>query len=455
VNVIRRISSALWTRITIFGAALAAIVRLGGTLGASLFGRTGTIQSRLIHALFAPRGLRLVFSVCRAFKPNLNFRRKLISAYDNSGTVLVTRFDDVKDVIRRDKDFEVVYGPRMIELTGGRNFFLGMADTPDYTRDVSAMRLVVRRDDLTSMVRPFASRRAAELVSSATSGRIDVPQDLALRVAVQWFGEYFGAPGPSEGEAIDWTTVLFWYLFADLKADAKLDARALDLAGQCRAYLDALIQTRKAQPSERDDVLNRCLVLQTAGVPGMDDLGIRNNLLGLIVGAIPTTSQAAVQALDQLLDRPVALAGAQRAAQANDDELLARYVFEALRFNPVSPLLYRRAIRDTVIAGNTLRAVYVSKSTMVVPALLSAMFDRLRLTDPESFRIDRPVDHYILWGDGLHTCFGAHINQVLVPSILKPLLARKGLRRTNGQAGQIDAQGTPFPVHLHVEFDVS
>jgi cytochrome P450 len=455
VNVIRRVSFALWTRVTIFGAALAAIVRLVGTLVASLFGRTGTIQSRLIHALLAPRGLRLVFSVCRAFKPNLNLRRKLISAYDNSGTVLVTRFDDVKDVIRRDKDFEVVYGSRMIELTGGRNFFLGMADTPDYTRDVSAMRLVVRRDDLTSMVRPFASQRAAELVNGATSGRIDVPQDLTLRVAAQWFSEYFGVPGPSERETIDWTTVLFWYLFDDLKADAEFDARALDLAGQCRTYLDSLIQGRKAQPSERDDVLNRCLVLQAAGVPGMDDLGIRNNLLGLIVGAIPTTSQAAVQALDQLLDRPVALAGAQRAAQANDDELLARYVFEALRFNPVSPLLYRRAIRDTVIAGNTLRAVYVSKSTMVVPALLSAMFDRLRLTNPESFRIDRPVDHYILWGDGLHTCFGAHINQVLVPSILKPLLARKGLRRANGQAGQIDAQGTPFPVHLHVEFDVT
>jgi hypothetical protein len=63
------------------------------------------------------------------------------------------------------------------------------------------------------------------------------------------------------------------------------------------------------------------------------------------------------------------------------------------------------------------------------------------------------VDHYILWGDGLHTCFGAHINPVLVPAILKPLLARKGLRRAPGQAGQIDAQGTQFPVHLLVEFD--
>jgi cytochrome P450 len=453
--VIGSVCSALWTRVVTFGAALTSLIRLVSMAVASLFGRTGTIRSRLTAALIAPRGLRLAFAVLRALKPNFIIRRQLIAAYANSGTVLVTRFDDVKDVLRRDRDFEVVYGPRMEQLTGGRNFFLGMQDTPDYTRDVSAMRLAVRRDDFTTLVRPFAYRCAAELVDRATNGRIDVPQDLTLRVPAQWLGEYFGTPGPSEQEIIEWGTVMFWYLFIDLNADAGLDARALAAAGRCRAYLDALIQERKAHPSKRDDVLNRCIALQAAGVPGMDDLGIRNNLLGLIVGALPTTSRAAVNALDQLLDRPNALAGARRAAQANDDALLARYVFEALRFNPVSPILYRRATRDTVIAGNTARAVKVSQSTMVVAGCLSAMFDRLRLSDPESFRIDRPADHYILWGDGLHTCFATHINPLLVPAILKPLIARKGLRRAPGQAGQIDTQGTPFPVHLHLEFDVT
>jgi cytochrome P450 len=453
--VITSVCSAVWTHIAIVGAAFAAIVRLMGTVVAGLFGRTGTIQSRLTDALIAAPGQRLVFSVLRAFKPNLNIRRKLITAYRNSGTVLVTRFDDVRDVLRRDKDFEVVYGPRMVQITGGRNFFLGMQNTPDYTRDVSAMRLAVRRDDLTSLVQPFAYRLATEFVGGAASGRMDVPQDLTLRVPTQWLGEYFGIPGPSERELVEWATVIFWYLFIDLRADAGLDARALDAAERCRAYLDALIRERKACPSGRDDVLNRCLALQAAGVPGMDDVGIRNNLLGLIVGAIPTTSQAAVQALDQLLDRPDVLAGAQRAAQANDDAMLARYVFEALRFNPVSPILYRQAARDTVIAPNTLRALKVSQSTIVVAVGLSAMFDRLRLQDPNSFRVDRPVDHYMLWGDGLHTCFGAHVNSVMVPAILKPLLASKGLRRAPGRAGQIDTQGTRFPVHLHIEFDVT
>jgi cytochrome P450 len=89
---------------------------------------------------------------------------------------------------------------------------------------------------------------------------------------------------------------------------------------------------------------------------------------------------------------------------------------------------------------------------MVLAANLSAMFDPLQLASPNSFRVDRPWDDYILWGDGLHTCCGAHVNRALIPTILKPLLAKRGLRRAAGAAGQIDTGGTPFPAHLVVEF---
>src|SRR5204863_9563829 len=136
----------------------------------------------------------------------------------------------------------------------------------------------------------------------------------------------------------------------------------------------------------------------------------RNNLIGLIIGAVPTTSKAAIQAINELLDRPDALAGAGRAARADDDPLLSRYIFEALRFNPVNPFIYRRAARDAIIAKGTLRARSVTKGTMVLAANLSAMFDPLKFDTPNAFRMDRPGDNYLLWGYGLHTCFGAHIN---------------------------------------------
>jgi cytochrome P450 len=185
----------------------------------------------------------------------------------------------------------------------------------------------------------------------------------------------------------------------------------------------------------------------------MDDLGIRNNLIGLFIGAIPTISKACVHILEQLLERPAALASAQAAARAGDDSLLAAHLFEAFRFAPINPIIYRRAVRDTRIAAGTLRARNIPKDAMVLAANLSAMFDPLEIDAPESFRTDRPWGDYMLWGYGLHTCFGATINRAVIPAILRPLLARAGLRRAGGDAGRIDFGGTPFPQHFCLEWD--
>ena len=444
--------AAVWTRLVLFGEGLAGLAGLAGAAGASLMGGQGSLASRFGAAAATPLGLRRAFAVLRAFQPNLLLSRKLVTAYDNSGTAVVSRFEDVVDVLSRDGEFEVVYGPRMEMITGGANFFLGMQNTPQYTRDVANMRLAVRRDDVTAAVVPFVAQRAAQIVAAAP-GRIDVPLELTLPVPAQLLGTYFGTPGPSQAQVVDWTTTLFWYLFIDLNADPGLDAKAVAAAAGLRTYLDQAVAARKAAPTGADDVLNRCLGMQGAGLPGMSDLDIRNNLIGLIIGEVPTTSKAAVQALGQLMDRPAALAEAQAAARAGDDAGLAACVFEALRFNPVNPLIYRRAVVDTVIAANTPRARKVAKGTMVMASNLSAMFDPERLTTPGAFRTDRPWSDYILWGYGLHTCFGAYINRAVLPALLKPLLQRPNLRRAVGAAGRIDLAGTPFPAHLTLEFD--
>src|SRR5215216_100325 len=449
--IILNLISGLTRRLALLGRGLASLVRLIGIAIGCLRGE-GTLAQRLAPALNTPASFRLIFDVLRAFAPNLVFSKQFITSYDNTGTASVTRYQDVVEVVSRDGDFEVVYEPRMLEITGSENFFLGMQDTPQYSRDVSNMRIAVRRNDVVDIIQPFAARKTAELVEAA-NGRIDVPKDLTLRVPAQLVGEYFGTPGPSELQMIDWTTNMFWFLFIDLKKDPTVGAKAREGALRCREYLDTAIRERKAAPSDRDDILSRCLAMQAANLPGMDDLGIRNNLIGLLIGAVPTTSKAAIQALEQLLDQQQALEGAQRAARADDDRLLASYIFEALRFNPVNPLIYRRAARDAVIAKGTLRSRKIPKGTMVLAVNLSAMFDPLKIDAPNEFRVDRPWDNYILWGYGLHTCFGAHINQVLIPAILKPLLKKSRLRRAAGAAGQVDTMGTPFPAHLVLEFD--
>ncbi len=425
-----------------------------GGLGATIaLAVTAASKGGFGAALGSPEGQRRAFAVLRAFQPNLVLSQLLVKAYDNTGTVIVSRRQDVREVLERSDVFDVVYAPRMEMITGGADFFLGMQDIPDYARDVSNMRVVVRRDDLPTIVQPIVAAKAAALVA-ASGGTFDVPQALTLPTAHHLLEVYFGTPGPTPAEMIDWTTTLFWYLFIDLAANPTFDAKAMAAAAAIRAYLDEAIAARKASGGRGDDILGRCLALQASGAPGMDDLGIRNNLVGLLIGELPTTSCAANRALDQLLSRPEALASARAAALADDDALLAQHVYEALRFFPVNPIIYRRANCETWIADGTLRARRVKPGAMVMASNLSAMFDGTELPGVNSFRTDRPWDAYMLWGFGMHTCFGDHLNRITLPAILKPLLSQKNLRRAPGAAGQIDNGDTPFPVHFNVAFDL-
>ena len=75
--------------------------------------------------------------------------------------------------------------------------------------------------------------------------------------------------------------------------------------------------------------------------------------MGFIVGGPPQPPMVVPQAMEQLLRRPDALAGAQAAARRGDDELLAGYVFEAMRFDPLAPALPRIALRTAMIAAGT------------------------------------------------------------------------------------------------------
>jgi cytochrome P450 len=80
------------------------------------------------------------------------------------------------------------------------------------------------------------------------------------------------------------------------------------------------------------------------------------------------------------------------------------------------------------------------------------MIDRRRVPDPQAFNPRRLPHEYIHFGYGLHQCFGIHINKVLLPLMLKPLLMRDNLRRAPGAEGRLRKRGA-FADTLHVEYD--
>lgn len=422
----------------------ASIAKL--SLFAQVIAASGGVTTRVKSVLGTAAGQRALFTLLRLVRPRLHLKRNLIACYPGQSSLILSRAADVDAVLAREADFSVVYEPRMRRITGGPNFFLGMQDGPEYQRNAQAMRRIVAVDDLARLVLPMV--RADAMAALAAAGRrIDLPPQLSARIPARMVQRYFGLHTASVDDLIPWATAMFHYLFSDLTAEPIAESEALTAAAATRDALDAAIAAPTA-----DTLIARAVAAREAGEAAFAGDGVRNNMIGIIIGAIPTLSKAACYALDELFRRPAALANAQATAQAGDEAGVGAHLFEALRFNPANPVIYRRATDDT-----RLGSVTVTKNTMLLAANLSMMHDEAVVPSPRVFRTDRPWGQYLLWGRGLHLCFGDHINRAALPAMMMPLLRLPGLRRSPGSAGQIDGRingrDTPFPRHFSVEWD--
>ncbi len=390
---------------------------------------------------WAANHLLFVFAILRCLKPILVLKELAV----------VTRFAHVQEVMSRDDAFNVTYEKKMRVVAGGSNFFLGMGPTPIYQRDVSNMRLAIRRTDVETIVVPMVEKFATEIVDQA-GGQIDAVHDLSRIVPAMLVEQYMGVSGPTRDDLIEWTSNLFYYLFfPNISEEAnRIGAEQSALA---RDQIDIIIAARKESGEQKDDALGRLLQMQQANLPGLTDADIRNNLLGIIIGAIPTTSKSAALVLDYLLDNPETMRAAKAVAQQNDLQTLNKYVLESLRFNYFGPGLFRDCTQDYVVGKGSWRATKIPKGTRVFVSTLSGMWDGREIKKPKRFDINRPHYQYMHYGYGMHTCFGQYINDVQIAIIVKSLLVKDNLQRAAGDAGKLQWNETKaFPTRLRVTF---
>lgn len=374
---------------------------------------------------------------------------------------LVTRHDDVEDVLAREQDFGVteIYAERMGRTSGP--FILGMERTPQYERESRWLRSAVRDGDLPRirrLTRGYVddALKTARRASSGDFVEIDLVSTLSRRIPVLLIHDYFGVPVADEAQMMRWMRATFWELFLNLTNDGRVRRAAEEASAELNPYLERIIAARTQEiesGSDRDDFLTRLLRTRADfGEPAFSDFDVRRSLAGIIIGAVDTLNKAIAQLVAELLRRPEQLAAAQRAAQDDDLELVSRYAFEALRYDPLNPILLRVCRRDTLLAPGTPREAQVNAGTTVCVATQSAMFDPERFERPEEFRLDRPYENYLLFGDGQHRCFGEAFNRVIIPELLMALLRLPKLRRPRGRRGMMSFEG-PFPDELLLEFE--
>ena len=369
------------------------------------------------------------------------------------GWAMVTRFEHVQEVLAQEKVFNVPFGERMMEMTAGPNFVLGMQDGPDYQRNHVQILRAFKREDVGSIVAPLSTRFAAEIVAGC-GGRLDAIEDLITRVPTLLCESYYGVPISDKLRFAQWTIAMSGYMFGPPGERPENAGTAVAAANCIRPVIDNAIRDAKAAANRPDTILARFVAMQKEEAEGLTNDVIRGHLFGMITGFVPTNTIAAGNVLEMLLRRPDFMARARAAALADDDDLLRRCLFEAMRFKPINPGPFRVCSQDYTIAKGTGGATTIRAGTRMLVSTQSAMFDERKVEKPTEFNPDRARTDYMLFGHGLHWCIGAYIAEAQIVQTFKPLLKRTGLRRASGAAGQMQRLSV-FPVHLAVEFDSS
>ncbi|OED41879.1 hypothetical protein AB833_08570 [Chromatiales bacterium (ex Bugula neritina AB1)] len=385
----------------------------------------------------------LLFAIIRNTRPNL--------VMPGDGPVFITRFRDVQEALQRPEIFNVPYGPMMDPSVGP--FMLSRDDTVLNQRDKGIMLSLIQRKDMQD-VRKIVARLTEEAVAPQLDKReIDVVATISRNVPMRLTGEYFGFPGPDLETMLRWSKATQLDMFHNGDRDPDIHQANIEAGAEMKQYLaDWIPQCRDrlhANP-DGDDILCRLLKSNFPDEIEFDEQRIATNIMGTLVGGGETTSQALVQILEQLFKRPEHLEGAIAAAKADDDDLLYRYCWEALRFDPINPFVVRNCVQDYKIASGTFRRAKIKAGKTVLVSTRSAMRDSRELPAAGDFCIDRPAYHYMHMGYGMHTCLGDQVSRVQLPEITKRLLKLPGIRLVRG----IDPKDKPFPESFIIGFDI-
>ena len=395
--------------------------------------------------------------------------------FANPAFVMVTRHADVIDVLARPDLFSVRgYGLKMDPSVGP--FMLGRDRTAINWHDKAVMRSVLRFEDL-PRVRQLAGETARQALDSP-GGTIDLVPELGRLVPLRVVQRYFGFAGPDDATMLRWSKATQTDMFRNPFNDPAQHQANIEAGNAMRAWLRQELARRRPAPDqpehpiwpvlrwllgapkpatrpriqpEGDDAFSRLRrMMRGSDTPFADEERLVSNVAGLLVGAIETTSQAIVQVVEQILQRPDVRAQAEAAARADEPSNFDEIVWEALRFNPITTMLFRYTERDTVLAPGSEGATPVRQGTIVAACIGSAMFDEDVVQEPDSFRAGRPDSRLFHLGFGHHECLGRHVGMQIVPEAVRQVLLTPGIGLIGGADGQIDFAGGVFPEHFRV-----
>lgn len=343
---------------------------------------------------------------------------------DNLGAWLVTRYDDVRAILRDTERFssrfptgpqpggeslmkgimELMQDPEMadvlgsVSMTRGRASVLLNADPPDHRRQRRLVNPAFRPDRLRRF-EPLIRSTALSLMGDVKDalrreGSVDIVSAFAVGLPMTIIAHALGVPDDDLDTFKRWSDDIVMPIGNQDPTTEQVRGFVLSTKA-FNEYFLARIAERKVQPT--DDILSDIANAVIDGEELTDDeqLGM---LTQFLVAGNETTTKLITNIVRHLADSP----DVQSRVRA-DRGLIEPLVEEMLRIEAPVGGLFRQAKVDVEING-----VEVAAGQHLWLLFASANRDECRFADPDVVDVDRAnVKEHLAFGNGEHFCPGA------------------------------------------------
>jgi cytochrome P450 len=326
---------------------------------------------------------------------------------EGPGFWVVSRYDDVSQVLRDDRNFTSEQGNVLTTMLRGGDTgagrMLAVTDGPHHTELRKLLLKAFAPRALTDVVRRVRLLIRGLLEEAVERGSCDFAKDVASRIPLETICDLLDVPVADRPEVLRLTKSALASDYETPGADVDRIAR-----GEIILYFSDLLAERRKSPGT--DPIS---LMATAEVGGrrLDDEDIILNCYSLIMGGDETSRLSMIGAVRAFAEHPD-----QWAALRNGAVTVESAGEEILRWTTPTMHFGRAATGDV-----ELRDQLIAAGDLVTLWFTSANRDETVFPDPDQFDLARTPNKHLALGYGRHFCLGAYLGRVEINAMLDGL----------------------------------
>lgn len=245
-------------------------------------------------------------------------------------------------------------------------------------------------------------------------GSFDFVQDFGRWIPMDVISSFMGIPVEDRRDINSWAD----QMLSREEGEESAGERAMAAVTSIHQYLQAVLQDRKTNP--QPDFLTELATAEITQEDGskrpFTDQESFEFMLLLAAAGNETVARLLSNTGVLLARHPD-----QRQKLRDNPELIPRAIEELLRYEPPSPVQFRRLLNDVEYHGVTMKA-----GDNVALLTAAATRDDRHWDDPETFNIERAPKRHLTFGYGVHTCLGASLARLESRIAIEEVLKRIG-----------------------------